>query len=240
MRDRYPCLRVPPSPNSGFLKTFSPATIVSTHVIDNCDNNSSAMLCVCAQLGAESTDDVDPVMGLAVLETREDEGEFQEQVEIDTFDHRNSWTTASEQDKKFRHGSDCLFTCYASLNHHIVLLWEIGCSKMGHVDAQSLRIAVSSRSLFGFPCFRGTSILFYPTPLCLLLPSALTYTPPLFYSILCPLPHPLSPVKTNKHLQPTIGIPEVELAGLGHGRRELAYPSQQHLSRLHLTALRWL
>jgi hypothetical protein len=47
-------------------------------------------------------------------------------------------------------------------------------------------------------------------------------------------------VKTNKHLQPTIGIPEVEPAGLGHGRRELAYPSQQHLSRLHLTALRWL
>lgn len=63
------------------------------------------MLRVCAQLGAESTDDVDPVMGLVVLETREDECNFQEHVKLDTFDHRNSLTTASGQHKKIRHGS---------------------------------------------------------------------------------------------------------------------------------------
>ena len=165
------------------------------------------MLRVCAQLGAESTDDVDPVMGLVVLETREDECNFQEHVKLDTFDHRNSLTTASGQHKKIRHGSICIFTCHASLNHHIVLFCEIGCSEMGQVDAQSLRIAVYSRSLFKFPCFRGASIPFYPALLCLLLSSAMTYTQPLSYSILWPLLHPLSTVKTKKYLQPTIGIP---------------------------------
>ena len=88
---------------------------------DDCDT-LRAILCVRAQLGAESTDDVDPVMGLAVLETKEDEGEFKEHVKIDTFDHRNSSTTASQQDKQIRHGSTCLFTCYASLNRHFLFV----------------------------------------------------------------------------------------------------------------------